>query len=115
MAILKKSEQKVDAKEKVANTIVSTHSLHGVLKRPRVTEKAAILSGSGVYTFEIDPKATKIDVARAIKQVYNVDPVKVTISTLPAKKKMSRGKRGITASVKKALVYLKKGDTIDFV
>ncbi|MCK5096088.1 MAG: 50S ribosomal protein L23 [Candidatus Pacebacteria bacterium] len=103
------AEKKVNAKKNVAT------SLHGVLKHPRITEKAAILAGDGVYTFEIDPKATKIDVARAIKEVYKVEPRKISISKLPAKKKLVRGKRGTTSAVKKALVYLKKGDKIEFV
>ena len=93
----------------------TTMSLCSVLKHPRITEKAAILSGDGVYTFEIDPKATKIDVARAIKEVYKVEPRKITISKFPAKKKLVRGKRGMTSAVKKALVFLKKGDKIEFV
>ena len=93
----------------------TTTSLCSILKHPRITEKAAILAGDGVYTFEIDPKATKIDVARAIKEVYKVEPRKITISKLPAKKKFVRGKRGMTSAVKKALVYLKKGDKIEFV
>ena len=93
----------------------TTTSLHSILKRPRITEKAAILAGDGVYTFEIDPKATKIDVSRAIKDVYKVEPRKISISKLPAKQKLVRGKRGMTSAVKKALVYLKKGDKIEFV
>ncbi len=103
--------KKVISKE----TNITTNSLHCIIKHPRITEKAAILSGDGVYTFEIDPKATKIDVARAVKAIYKVEPVKVTISKLPAKRKFIRGKRGKTSAVKKAMVYLKKGDTIEFV
>ena len=119
MALLKKDEQKKTAKKPQGDTShvsnESASALHAVLKHPRVTEKAAILSGNNIYTFEIDPKATKIDVLRAVKNVYKVDPVKVTISTLPAKRKFVRGRRGTTSAVKKAMVYLKKGDSIEFV
>lgn len=117
MALLKKDTKKASAKETAPKDVqaVSTASLHSVLKHPRLTEKAAILSGSNVYTFEIDPKATKIDVARAVKEIYKVDPVRVAISKLPAKRKLVRGKRGVTSAVKKAMVYLKKGDSIEFV
>lgn len=110
-AVAKETEKKPATTEKK----IDTQSLHNVIKHPRITEKAAILSGDGVYTFEIDPRATKIDVARAVKEIYKVDPVKVRISKLPAKKKFRRGKVGKTAAVKKAVVYLKKGDTIEFV
>jgi large subunit ribosomal protein L23 len=110
--VKKKEDKKQDSP---AVSKLHTQSLHHIIKHPRITEKAAILSGDGVYTFEIDPKATKIDVARAIKAIYKVDPVKIAISKLPAKRKIIRGKRGKTAAVKKAVVYLKKGDTIEFV
>ncbi len=106
-----KEVKKITPKE----TKIVTDSLYHIIKHPRITEKAAILSGDGVYTFEIDPNATKIDVARAIKAIYKVEPVKVAISKLPSKRKFIRGKRGKTAAVKKAIVYLKKGDTIEFV
>jgi large subunit ribosomal protein L23 len=91
------------------------YSLHNIIKHPRVTEKAAILSGNSVYTFEVDPKATKIDIVRAIKEIYKVKAVAVNISTLPAKRKIIRGRRGVISGVKKAMVQLKKGDTIEFV
>ncbi|MCK5027313.1 MAG: 50S ribosomal protein L23, partial [Candidatus Pacebacteria bacterium] len=109
------TDVKKDKEVKTKETKTVTDSLYHIIKHPRITEKAAILSGDGVYTFEIDPNATKIDVARAIKAIYKVEPVKVAISKLPSKRKFIRGKRGKTAAVKKAIVYLKKGDTIEFV
>lgn len=123
MAIFGKSkkEDKKKTAESAARAVAKAvatgdvFSLHNVIKHPRVTEKAAILSGSNVYTFEVSPRATKIDVARTIKEMYQVTPIKVNISTLPAKRKIVRGKRGMTSAVKKALVQLKKGDTIEFV
>ena len=110
-----KSVESVEKKTTTAGKKIDTSSMCHVIKHPRITEKAAILAGNNVYTFEIDPKATKIDVARAIKMIYKVEPKKVSISKLPAKKKFVRGTRGKTAAVKKALVYLKKGDKIEFV
>jgi large subunit ribosomal protein L23 len=89
-------------------------SLHAVIKHPRITEKAAVLSGSNIYTFEVAKDATKIEIAKAIKAIYKVVPRKVAIIIVPAKRKIVRGKRGVIGSVKKALVYLKKGETIDF-
>ena len=90
-------------------------TLQNILKHPRITEKAAILAEKNVYTFEVDPHAGKIEIARAVKQIYNVEPVRVNIIKLPAKKVMIRGKRGVKSAVKKALVYLKEGDKIEFV
>lgn len=110
----KKAESVAPALKKEMATN-SVFSLHNVIKHPRVTEKAAILSGERVYTFEVHADATKIDIARAVKDIYKVKPVRVNISISPAKRKIVRGKRGVTSAVKKALVYLKKGDTIEFV
>ena len=103
----KKSTNSGEAKKEV--------TLQNILKHPRITEKAAILAERNVYTFEVDPHAGKIEIARAVKQIYNVEPVRVNIIKLPAKKVMIRGKRGVKSAVKKALVYLKEGDKIEFV
>lgn len=87
-----------------------------IIKRPRITEKSGIKSESdNVYTFEVLKGATKKDVAEAIKAIYKVTPVKVNIVNLPEKRVSSRGKMGRKQSVKKALVFLKKGDKIAFI
>jgi large subunit ribosomal protein L23 len=89
-------------------------SLDAVLKRPRITEKSVTGMNTGSYCFEIDPRANKTQVAAAIKHVYKLTPVKVAIVRIPARTVRNRrtGKLGTTAALKKAYVYLKKGDTI---
>lgn len=87
-----------------------------VIKKPRITEKAGIKSEShNVYTFEVTKAATKNTVADAIKQIYKVTPIKVNIVNLPAKNVTARGRKGTKQAVKKALVFLKKGDKIAFI
>jgi len=89
-------------------------STGSILIRPRVTEKSAIAAESqNAYVFEVSPKSTKKEIARAVKEIYKVDAKKVTIVKLPAKKVFTRGKRGMTSPVKKAYVYLNKGDKIE--
>ena len=84
------------------------------LKKPRITEKAALLAETkNTYVFEIGKDVTKPQVAKAVKTLYKVEPIKVNIVKLPAKKVFSRGKRGTTAAVRKAYVVLKKGDKIE--
>lgn len=92
--------------------------LSGVLLRPHVTEKATDLSGRGVYAFDVRRDANKALVAAAVAAYYKVTPRKVAIINVRAKmaKNYQTGrtvakKRG----GKKALVYLKKGDKIEFV
>lgn len=84
-----------------------------VLVRPRITEKATFVAESNVHTFEIASDATKQQVTEAIKIFYKVNPVKVNIVKNPGKEVFVRGKKGIKAGVKKAYVYLKKGDKFE--
>lgn len=87
-----------------------------ILTRPHVTEKSAMKTDADhpVYTFVIPQTANKLSVARAVKTQYKVTPVRVNVVRIPAKQVIVRGKRGTKAGYKKAIVYLKKGDTIAF-
>ena len=87
-----------------------------IIKKPRITEKSGIQAEvAGIYTCEVTEKANKKNVAKAVKELYKVTPVKVNITNLPAKIVFTRGKTGRKSGVKKAVVYLKKGDKIEFV
>ena len=87
-----------------------------IIKKPRITEKSGIQAENmGIYTFEVTAEANKKNVAKAVKELYKVTPVKVNITNLPGKIVFSRGKVGRKSGVKKAIVYLKKGDKIEFV
>ena len=82
--------------------------------RPRITEKSGIASEThNVFTFEVAKNSTKHTVANEIKALYKVTPIKVSIVNLPAKKVLVRGRPGRVSGVKKAMVYLKKGDKIN--
>ncbi len=89
-------------------------ALH-ILHTPRITEKAAYLAESGCYTFNVAKNATKSDVARAVKEIYSVNPRKVTFSAIARKSVRTRGTNriGYSAGGKKAYVFLKKGEKID--
>jgi len=110
---------KAVAPKKVATTkAVSTGASIAdltVLTKPRVTEKAGVLSESNVYTFEVSANANKFTIAKAIKELYKVTPRKVNIINLPRRSVFVRGKFGVQAGVKKAMVSLNKGDKIEFI
>ena len=83
--------------------------------RPRITEKSGIMGESlNVYTFEVSKDSTKHSIEKEIITLYKVTPEKIRIINLPARKVLIRGKKGVQSAVKKALVFLKKGDKIDF-
>ena len=84
-----------------------------VLIRSHVTEKATMSAESSVYVFEIDPKATKMEVTKVFKEKYKMSPVKVRTVTIPAKNVFVRGKRGKKSGYKKAYIYLKKGEKLE--
>jgi large subunit ribosomal protein L23 len=84
-----------------------------IMLRPRITEKANFAAEKNVHTFEVAKSATKKQIAEAVKVFYKVTPVKINIVKNPAKKVFVRGRKGEKAGVKKAYVYLKKGDKIE--
>jgi len=88
-------------------------NLDRILVRPRVTEKATITSEKGVYVFDVALDANKFQVKKAVEFLYKVTPVKVNIVSIPAKKIIYRGKKGVKPRGKKAYVYLKAGDEIN--
>ena len=84
--------------------------------RPHITEKAALTGETlNAYVFEVSKKSNKTNIAKAIKDIYKVDAVKVNIVKLPRKKIVSKGKTGQGKEIKKAYVYLKKVDKIEIV
>jgi len=86
-----------------------------IIKNPRVTEKASFNAEQNVYTFDIAVNANKTEIKKAIFSLYKVKPTKVNVLSVPRKSVMSKGKIGVRGGGRKALVYLKKGDKIEFV
>jgi len=86
-----------------------------IIKNPRVTEKASFAQEQNVYTFDVSSGANKTEIKKAIFALYKVKPVRVNVLSVPKKDIMSKGKAGVKGGGRKVLVYLKKGDKIEFV
>lgn len=86
-----------------------------IIKNPRITEKASFSAEQNVYTFDIAANANKTEIKKVIFALYKVHPVKVNVLSVPRKSIMSKGKAGVRGGGRKALVYLKKGDKIEFI
>lgn len=86
-----------------------------VIRNPRITEKAAYASDKNVYTFDIEPRASKVEIVKAIKSIYKVTPIKVNVVAVPKKRVVRKNSLGVKGGGKKAYVFLKKGDKIEFV
>ena len=103
-----------EAGAKAPVTTVS-RNVASVIIKPRITEKAALLIDKNVYTFEIKKGASKYDVRDAIKALYKVTPLSVRIVNRQPRHTMSasRGRDTMVNGLRKAYVYLKKGDRIE--
>jgi large subunit ribosomal protein L23 len=87
-----------------------------VLRRPVITEKNTMLNIDGKYLFEVAKEANKIDVKRAVEEVFKVEVAKVNIINVTGKMRHSPGRvrtAGTTRSWKKAVVTLKPGSRIE--
>ncbi len=90
-----------------------------ILIKPIVTEKATTQSEDlNRYGFVVDKRANKLQIKKAIEELYGVTVASVNTMHYPGKRKMRYTRTGIisgkTTSYKKAIVTLVEGDSIDF-
>ncbi|MCB0756176.1 MAG: 50S ribosomal protein L23 [Flavobacteriales bacterium] len=90
-----------------------------VLVKPLITEKMTGLSEKkGQYGFVVNRKANKLEVKKAIEDMYGVNVQSVNTMIIPGKKRSRNTKTkfiiGRTSAVKKAIVTLAEGQSIDF-
>jgi large subunit ribosomal protein L23 len=90
-----------------------------ILIKPIITEKADSLSEKrGQYSFVVNKEANKIEIKKAVRDMYNVEVTAVNTTIMPAKAKNRNTRRGIirgrVSSFKKAVVTVAEGETINF-
>lgn len=123
MGIINKlSKTKEESKKKVVeNTKVvkiqkeiknKNSKIHKVLLKPVVSEKATDLEINGKYVFIVSKTANKLEVKRAVKDLYGVLPISVSIINVEGKKKRFGATIGRKSDYKKAIISLAKGKTI---
>ncbi len=103
------------SKEKISAKPEYIYQYGWVIKNPKITEKATKLAESNVYTFEVHKQANKIEIAAAVKNIYGVVPVKIRTVNIRSVNIVKKNTKGRTRSMRKAYVYLKKGDTITLI
>ncbi|GAB3962459.1 50S ribosomal protein L23 [Spirosoma harenae] len=88
-----------------------------VLKRPIVTEKMTGLNKQGKYAFEVDLKANKLEIGKAIEKMYGVNVESVNTIRVFGKRRSKningRIVSGKTPTTKKAIVTVAEGEVID--
>ena len=85
-----------------------------IIIRPLITEKSTTLMAEGKYVFEVAKAANKIEIAKAIYQIFNVKVVSVNTVNVEGKVKRMGRSIGKRSDYKKAIVKLAAGETIEF-
>jgi len=83
-----------------------------ILIKPMVTEKASIIASANKYIFQVSRDANKIEISKAINDVYGIKPVSVNIVTMGGKKTRYGRITGKRKNWKKAVITLPEGSSI---
>ena len=86
---------------------------YDIIVSPVITEKATNLTEQNKVVFRVAPKATKPQIKEAVEKLFDVKVTGVNTLVTKGKKKIFRGLRGQRSDVKKAIVTLSEGETID--
>lgn len=90
-----------------------------IIKKPVITEKAMKLGEQRQYVFEVEPKANKIQIKKAIEEMFEVNVVSIRTARIKGKIRSRFTRRGRmegrTPLRKKAYVTLKEGQSIELV
>jgi large subunit ribosomal protein L23 len=86
---------------------------YDVIVSPVITEKATTLSEHNKVVFRVAPDATKPAIKEAVERLFDVKVLSVNTLVTKGKEKIFRGRRGRRSDVKKAVVTLAEGHSID--
>ena len=90
------------------------NSYRDVIKAPIITEKSASLQqNNNTITFSVDVKANKVQIKQAVENIFNVKVESVNVINVKPKKKRVGRYVGKTNRIKKAIVKLKEGSSIE--
>ena len=83
------------------------------IRNPIITEKATILSEQNKTVFKVHENANKKTIKKNIEKLFKVNVIKINIVNLKSKIKFKQGRLSKKSGYKKAIVTLKKGQSID--
>ena len=84
-----------------------------LIKKPVITEKSTANAQSNKYIFEVRNDANKINIKKTIEEIYKVKVQKLNSLNVKSKPKVFKGQRGTRSELKRIIVTLKEGNTID--
>ncbi len=89
--------------------------LQQVIRKPLITEKSTLdREMHNIVTFSVDPKASKVDIKRAVESLFGVKVLEVRTSRVQGKTRRMGRHVGRRPNWKKARVKLREGDSIEF-
>jgi large subunit ribosomal protein L23 len=88
-------------------------SAYDVIVAPVITEKSTLVSEANQVIFEVAPKATKPEIKAAVERLFKVKVKAVNTLVRKGKLKTFRGRKALQSDVKKAIVTLEEGHSID--
>ena len=86
---------------------------YDIILEPVVTEKSTNLSSLNKVVFKVAPFATKANIKKSVEKLFKVNVTKVNTINLHPRFKLVRGRVAKSSGCKKAIVTLKKGQSID--
>lgn len=92
---------------------MSSKNLFNILLKPVYSEKSTFMNGMCKYVFLVDTFANKNDVRNAIETIFDVQVTSVNMIWKKGKTKRFKGMSGRRPNRKKAIVSLKKGESIE--
>ena len=93
--------------------MAATARHYDVILSPHITEKATVLSEQNKVVFKVAQDASKDEIAAAVEELFKVNVLKVNTVITKGKTKRFRGIMGKRSDVKKAIVTLAEGQSID--
>ena len=93
--------------------LISDEKALSIIHKPMLTEKSTNLNQFNQYTFVVDKNSNSHDIQQAIEKIFKVKVTKVNTSILRGKLKSFKGSIGYKKDIKKAIVTLAEGNTID--
>ena len=80
---------------------------------PNITEKSTSLSEFNKIVFKVDKGASKNAIKKSIEKIFKVNVVKINTINMKGKTKLVRNRKAFKSGYKKAIITLKKGQSID--
>ena len=84
-----------------------------LIKKPVITEKSTANAQFNKYVFEVRNDANKTNIKKTIEEIYKVKVQKLNSLNVKSKPKVFKGQRGSRSELKRIIVTLKEGNTID--